>query len=955
MVKKSSLLSLWLALFVATTSIYGKPSNTEAVFPLKVHEKELKNGLRVFVVPTGFPNLVSLQIPVQTGSRNEVEPGKTGFAHFFEHMMFRGTKNISAAEYQDHLKAMGARQNAYTSGDYTNYHTTFAKEDLELMLRLEADRFQNLEYGVSEFKTEARAVLGEYNKNSANPRSKLWEVLKDKAFTKHTYKHTTMGFLKDIEDMPNQFEYSKVFFDRWYRPEYTAIIVAGDVEPEQVFSLVEKYWGDWQRGSYTVDIPVEPPAKGPIYTHVSWENPTPPQLVLAFRGPAFSADSKEYAALALFYELAFGEASELYQQLVIDEQLVNAFYGYASRSKDPDLYLVGSLVKNEKDMRKVRDAVLTRFAKASQELVDQKQLDSVRSSYRYRLGRSLDNTESIAALLASFVHFERRADTLNRLFQTMEQVTPEDIRQAAKKVFTDRNLIVTTLANGPIPADVGKLPKLQSLLPKPRKAADFKLITQKNDIPLLNIKIQFKAGSAHDPAGKEGLAALSASMISKASSQTYRYEDIQKQFYPLAASLSSQVDKELTTFTIQTHKDHGAKVLDIALESLLNPAFREEDFKRLKSDQLTALKVNLRTNNEEELGKERLQELIFASSSYAHPVLGTVSGIESITLDDVKNFVSQAYTSGALIVGINGDFSEAHVQQLRDGLNDLPLGKGFAAPKIRSAKLRGINVDIIEKNTRATAISFGHPIEVTRSHKDFAALWLARAWLGEHRSSMSHLYQRIRELRGMNYGDYAYIEAFPGGMYQFFPPANVARRAQIFEVWIRPVVPENGPMAFRIALYELDKLIKNGLSQSQFEETRDYLMKNVFVMTATQDQQLGYALDSDWYGIGEFTSYMRDRLQKLTVKDVNRAIKRYLSAENLQVVMITQDAEKLKQQLINDEAPLIRYDGEKPRELLDEDRSIASRKLGISSKNVQIVPVEEVFSGGKSNELAEIN
>src|SRR5690606_21018430 len=118
--------------------------------------------------------------------------------------------------------------------DYTNYYTTFAKDDLEKMLEIEADRFQNLSYPEAAFRTEARAVLGEYNKNSANPVSKLFEAQRDAAFKVHTYKHTTMGFLKDIEDMPNQFEYSKAFFDRWYRPEYTTLIIAGDVKAAEV-------------------------------------------------------------------------------------------------------------------------------------------------------------------------------------------------------------------------------------------------------------------------------------------------------------------------------------------------------------------------------------------------------------------------------------------------------------------------------------------------------------------------------------------------------------------------------------------------------------------------------------------------------------------------------------------------------------------------------------------------
>jgi len=254
-----------------------------------------------------------------------------------------------------------------------------------------------------------------------------------------------------------------------------------------------------------------------------------------------------------------------------------------------------------------------------------------------------------------------------------------------------------------------------------------------------------------------------------------------------------------------------------------------------------------------------------------------------------------------------------------------------------------MEIDIVQKETRATAISFGHPIELTRAHPDFAALSVARAWLGEHRSSMSHLYERIREVRGMNYGDYAYIEAFPRGMFQSFPSPNVARRAQIFEVWIRPVAPANAHMALRIAVHELEKLVRDGMSEEDFQATRNYLMKNVFLLTATQDQQLGYALDSDWYGIGEFTSHMRERLGRMTRDDVNRAVRKHLSAADLAVVIIAKDAEGLRQALVSDAFSPITYDGEKPAELLAEDKVIGARKLGIRPEAVRITPVDQVF------------
>jgi zinc protease len=949
------------------------PPERRDLLPFKATERTLANGLKVIVVPTGFPNLVSVQIPVQTGSRNEVEPGKSGFAHFFEHMMFRGTPNYPPEKYQAIMTRSGARTNAYTTDDFTNYHATFAKEDLGTILEIEADRFKNLSYPEEAFKTEARAVLGEYNKNSANPLNKLIEVQRDHAFAAHPYKHTTMGFIRDIEDMPNQFQYAQEFFRRWYRPEYTTVIVAGDVTPETVLPLVEKHWGDWKPGTYKVDIPQEPLPRGPVYAHVPWPTGTLPWVAVAFHSPAFSETGKEYAALDLLMDLTFGPTSDLYKRLVEDEQKVDQLFPYYPGTADPQLTTVAARVKDMKDALDVRNQILEAFAQSRDRAITASRLADAKSNARYGFVRTLDNTESIAAALARFVRYRRAYGTLNQLFTVYEAVTPEDLQAVARKYFTDAGLVVTTLSKDAMPEAMAAQPALATLTSAaggavaaskettaepvaaqpPRAtsapasgaaaAGSVKTLAEPSALPQINVKLLFTVGSAHDPAGKEGLAALSASMIAEAGSRAMRIDEIKKALFPLAGSFDAQVDKEMTTFTGRIHSDNWGRFLEIALPMLLEPGLREDDFRRVKDAQMNALKQDLRNNNEEELGKERLQGNLFAGTPYGHPVLGTVAGIEAVTLDDVKAFIKDRYTRANLTLGLAGDAPAEMRARLNDSLAGLPEGAASPAPQgVAGRSPKGIEVDIIEKDTRATAISFGHPIAVTRSHPDFAALWLARAWLGEHRASVGHLYERIREVRGMNYGDYAYIEAFPRGMFQFFADPNLGRRAQIFEVWIRPVVPENAHMALRIAVHELRKLIDEGLTPEQFETTRNYLMKNVFLITSTQDRQLGYALDSQWYGIGEFTKTMRDQLSKLTVADVNRAVKKHLSGRDLSVVMITKDAKGLRDRLTSDAPSTITYDAPKPPELLEEDKVIGVLKLQPTS--VTITPVEQVFA-----------
>jgi len=951
------------SLLLAVSAPAETPGSASRILPFDASERTLANGLKVIVVPTGFPNIVSLQIPVMTGSRNEVEPGKSGFAHFFEHMMFRGTKAFPPEAYQAIVTKAGARQNAFTSDDFTNYHTTFAKEDLETILKIEADRFQNLDYPLEAFKTESRAVLGEYNKNSANPIQKLIEVQREHAFAAHTYRHTTMGFLKDIEDMPNQFEYSKTFFDRWYRPEYATVIVAGDVKPDEVFPLVEKYWGSWKAGRYTVDVPADPAPAGPVVAHVPWGAPTLPWVSVAFHTPPFSETSREWAALDVLSDLTFGPTSALYKSLVEEEQKVDQLGSFFPPNSDPYLMTIYARVKKAEDAPYVRDRILRALGEARSVALPAQRVKDAKDNNRYGLLRSLDNTESIAASLARFVRYRRSFDTINELYRTYDAVTPEDILAAAKRYVVDAGLVQTTLSKDPLPEAMatlasvtrlpiaapaplpaGAVPKAPAPAPKAGAGVAFTPLAQRTRLPQLNVKLLFRVGSAHDPNGKEGLAALAAAMIADAGSRALSIADIKQALFPMAASFDAQVDKELTTFTARVHRDNWARFAEIALPQLEEPGFREEDFRRLKDQQKNELVEDLRTNNEEELGKERLQALVFEGTPYGHPVLGSVAGIEAITLDDVKDFVKKAYTRAALRVGLAGDLPAGLEARLGQALARLPEGPALPEPAgVAGRPQKGLSVEIVEKETRATAISFGHPIAVTRAHPDYPALYLARTWLGEHRSSTSHLYQRIRELRGMNYGDYAYIEAFPRGMFQFFPDPNIARRAQLFEVWIRPVVPENGPMALRIALHELRQLIDIGLTQGDFESTRDYLMKNVFVMTATQNQQLGYALDSEWYKIPEFTGYMREKLEALTLADVNAAVRKHLSGSDLSVVIVTKDAKALADTLLADTPSAVRYDAPKP-ELADEDKAIGALKFGLQQDKLEITPIAEVFA-----------
>ncbi|MDQ2747695.1 MAG: insulinase family protein [Acidobacteriota bacterium] len=438
--------TLFFLALIMTFSVLTTTAQTRKVFPYPYQVDDLPNGLRVVTVPTDYPNLVALYTVVGAGSRNEIEDKKSGYAHFFEHLMFRGSENYPAGRFDEVMQKAGASSNAYTSDDRTVYHETFAKEDLEGILKLEADRFQHLKFPEEKFKTEAGAVLGEYNKNSASPFFKMNEVLRETAFRTHTYSHTTMGYIADIRDYPNQYAYAFQFFNRFYRPENTTIIVVGDINQASVLTMIKKYYGDWKRGDYKQTIPVEPAQTEARSKHIEWASQTLPIVQVAYRAPAFSETAKDKAALDLLGIIAFGGNSEIFQKLVRNEQKATFIGAEAENHIDPELFNVVAQIKDVKDSDYVQGEIVKTYQRYTTELIPQKQLDETRSLLRYGFSLGMNSNDAIAGTLAEYVSLRRSPDTIDKVFALYDSITPEDIKAMAAKYFTAKNQTIITLA-----------------------------------------------------------------------------------------------------------------------------------------------------------------------------------------------------------------------------------------------------------------------------------------------------------------------------------------------------------------------------------------------------------------------------------------------------------------------------------------------------------------------------
>jgi zinc protease len=281
---------------------------------------------------------------------------------------------------------------------------------------------------------------------------------------------------------------------------------------------------------------------------------------------------------------------------------------------------------------------------------------------------------------------------------------------------------------------------------------------------------------------------------------------------------------------------------------------------------------------------------------------------------------------------------------MRKDFRSLPVGAGFRPRSKPAPLIEGSRAVIVEKDTRSVAISIGFPILAARNVMDYPALLVANAYFGQHRMSYGLLYRQMREARGLNYGDYSYIEYFPNGGRHMEPPPNLVRHQQIFQIWIRPVEPQNAKFAIRMALYELDKFVREGIPEDGFQRARDFVCRYVNFLTRTQTAQAGFAIDSIWYGLGlsPYAEVLQKALPKLTRDAVNAAIKRNLRTNRLVISIVAKHAEDLKLQLASDEPSPIAYNSPKPEAVTKEDRVIEKWPLGLKVEDITVVPAEKV-------------
>jgi zinc protease len=416
---------------------------SDGIFPFDYRLVELDNGFKAYLIKAGAPDQIAYVSMVRTGSREEWEPGRSGFAHFFEHMMFAGTEKYPL--FDAVTTEMGAARNAFTSIDRTVYYLVASNEYLEQIVDLESDRFRNLRYTEPNFRTEAGAVLGEYQQSANTPFRYLYERLQETAFDEHTYRHTTIGYEADVRAMPEGYDYSLSFYQRYYRPENVVLVLAGDFEFDVAEQLINQYYSEWQPGYVAPEITPEPPHTAPRRRLVEFPGRTLPILTVNYMGPAWSATEVQAVATEVLGSVAFGSNSELYRKLVIDERKVQFLNGDFGLSRDPNLLSISAMVINPADVSYIEEEIARTIELFKEELVDEKLFEDTRSNMKYGFLMGLETAQSVAFSMMTPVINTGGIEAIDEYYRTLGSITREDVREAARTFLIENEKTVVTM------------------------------------------------------------------------------------------------------------------------------------------------------------------------------------------------------------------------------------------------------------------------------------------------------------------------------------------------------------------------------------------------------------------------------------------------------------------------------------------------------------------------------
>jgi predicted Zn-dependent peptidase len=422
-----------------------EPGATAANRPPKLQYTmtTLDNGLRVVLHEDHSTPIVHAELWYHVGSKNE-KPGRTGFAHLFEHMMFKGSKNVEPEGHPSWISSVGGQSNATTNEDATIYWQTFPAQYLPLVLWLEADRMATLRIDEAVFKNEREVVKEERRMRVDNqPYGRLNEIIYDQAFSVHPYKHPTIGSMKDLEAA--SIEDVRDFFRTYYVPNNATLVLAGDFDSKEALKLVEQYLGRVPKSAKPVprDIPEEPAKTKERRVRLEEDWPLP--AVVVAHHITFDGHPDSYPLHIASKVLSDGQSSRIYRQLVYEKRLALAAYGGGNIIEDPNLFFAVAIVQPGKTPEEVTDALIAELDRLRKEPITAAELQQAKNQFARDYIFSRESVADKARTLAHAAVLHDDITTADGEFDIFMNITQADVQRVAQKYFTPENRLVVTI------------------------------------------------------------------------------------------------------------------------------------------------------------------------------------------------------------------------------------------------------------------------------------------------------------------------------------------------------------------------------------------------------------------------------------------------------------------------------------------------------------------------------
>ncbi|MUJ26140.1 M16 family metallopeptidase [Aliivibrio fischeri] len=932
--KKILSLSIVLALAGCSKSEFEAPKTTdlpkgvtlvEQVLPkegstvIPYQKYTLDNGLTVILSPDHSDPLVHVDVTYHVGSARE-EIGKSGFAHFFEHMMFQGSENVGDQQHFKIITEAGGTLNGTTNRDRTNYFETVPANQLEKMLWLESDRMGFLIDAVSQkkFEIQRSTVKNERGQNYDNrPYGLIYEKMGEALFPQgHPYSWQTIGYVEDLDRV--DVNDLKAFFLRWYGPNNAVITIGGDLDSKQTLEWVNKYFGSIPRGPEVENAPKQPVTLKEN-RYITLEDRIQQPMVMIGWPTTYRGEETEASLDMLATLLGDGKTSLLYQELVKTGKVVDAgaFHDCAELSCTMYVYAMTDSGKNN-DLSTAYKEVMDVLEKFDKEGVSKADLEEVQGSAEAGAIFGLQSVSGKVSQLASNETFYGNPNQLEKQLAELKAVTPEKVSQAFDTYMANKyKVTLSVVPKGKTQLEVQKpnfvtpkrdLPEYKkidensldvrravddfdrSIMPQPSKGVTAKapdiyranlsngievLGTEAIETPTIQLQIAIPAGNRYVPKGKEGLASLTAAMMEEGTT-TSSSEELQKKLDKLGSSVSFNSGSYTTTISVASLTKNIDQTLAIVNEMLFDPAFEQADFDRLQKQAVEGLVYEHQRPSW--LASQATREILFKGTIFDRSPDGSLASVQALTLDDVKAFYKQTYTPiGTQIVSV-GDINKSDLINKLAFLSDW---KGATPEILAPQRLPTLNeqkIYLVNKpNAPQSVVRFvrqGIPFDATG---ELYQTQLANFNLGGNFNS--RINQNLREDKGYTYGAGGYLMG------------NKEIGMSIFYAQVRADVTVESIKEF---ISEMDKFKKDGMTVDELNFMRLAVGQQDALKYETPGQKarllgkiLTYSLDDD------FIDEQNELIETLGRDKLNSLAAKWFDPAQYQIVVVGDEKELL--------------------------------------------------------------